>query len=75
MLMAEVRQQALEYLERVQASFEEKGFKAKLQVTLGKAAENIMEVARKEDADLIAMTTHGGTGSAAGSMGVWLTGL
>ncbi|MCK4331456.1 MAG: universal stress protein [Dehalococcoidia bacterium] len=62
MLMAEVQQQALKYLEKVKAGFEGRGMKVKSEVLLGKAIESILQVARKENADLIAITTHGRTG-------------
>ena len=60
MLMAEIKQQALEYLERVKADF--KAEPTRIQVVLGKATDSILQVAQKEKADLIAMTTHGRTG-------------
>lgn len=60
--MAEVQQQALKYLEKVKAGFEGRGMKVKSEVLLGKAIESILQVARKENADLIAITTHGRTG-------------
>jgi len=61
-LMAEVRQQASAYLEKVKSGFEQKGLKARSQTLLGKAVESILEVARAEGVDLIIMTTHGRTG-------------
>jgi nucleotide-binding universal stress UspA family protein len=62
MLMAEVQQQALEYLKRIKATFEGRGAKVRSQVVLGKATESILQVAQKENVDLIAITTHGRTG-------------
>ncbi|MBN2462133.1 MAG: universal stress protein [Dehalococcoidia bacterium] len=59
-LMTEIKQQALEYLEKVKANF--KTTPVKGQVVMGQAADGILEVAQKEKVDLIAMTTHGRTG-------------
>ncbi len=59
-LMTEIKQQALEYLEKVKANF--KITPVKGQVVMGQAADGILEVAQKEKVDLIAMTTHGRTG-------------
>jgi len=60
MLMAEIKQQALEYLEKVKANF--KTVPVRVQVVMGQAADSILQVAQKEKVDLIAMTTHGRTG-------------
>ena len=61
-LMAEDQQLAKKYLEDVTASMDSKGLKVRSQLVVGKAAESIVEVAEKENVDLIAMTTHGRTG-------------
>ena len=60
MLMAEIKQQALEYLEKVKAGF--KAGSIRIQIVIGKATDSILQVAQKEKVDLIAMTTHGRTG-------------
>jgi nucleotide-binding universal stress UspA family protein len=62
MLMAEIQRQAEKYLEGIRANLGKSGIKARSQATIGKAAENILQVAQKEDINLIAMTTHGRTG-------------
>lgn len=62
MLMAKVQEQALEYLVRIKASFEERGMKVRSQILLGKAIESIIQVAQDESVNLIAVTTHGRTG-------------
>jgi nucleotide-binding universal stress UspA family protein len=61
-LMAEIQRQAGEYLEGIKANLGKSGIKARSQAILGKAAESILQVAQKEDINLIAMTTHGRTG-------------
>jgi nucleotide-binding universal stress UspA family protein len=56
------KQQASEYLKRMQARLEKQGIKVKSQVIageLGRVAENILQTAQKEKVDLIAMATHG----------------
>jgi len=60
-LMAEIKQQSLEYLEKVKAGF--KAESIRIQVVLGKATDSILQVAQKEKVNLIAMTTHGRTGA------------
>jgi nucleotide-binding universal stress UspA family protein len=62
MLMAEIQRQAEKYLEGIRANLGKSGIKARSQATVGKAAENILQVAQKEDINLITMTTHGRTG-------------
>ncbi|MBM3119764.1 MAG: universal stress protein [Chloroflexi bacterium] len=65
-LWAEMQKQASEYLERLEDKIEKRGVKVKSQVIpgeLGKVAENIMQVAQKENVNLIAMATHGRTGA------------
>lgn len=62
MLMAEIQRQAEKYLEGIRANLGKNGIKARSQATVGKAAESILQVAQKEDINLITMTTHGRTG-------------
>ena len=47
------------YLNRVAAKLREKGIDCKTLVVHGPVVEKIIEAANKEDADLIAMTSHG----------------
>jgi nucleotide-binding universal stress UspA family protein len=61
-IMAEIQRQAEEYLEGIKANIEKSGIKVRSQAILGKAAESILQVAKKENINLIAMTTHGRTG-------------
>ncbi len=61
-LMAEIQRQAEEYLEGIKANLGKSGIKVRSQAILGKAAESILQIAQKEDINLIAMTTQGRTG-------------
>ena len=61
-LMTEIQRQAEEYMEGIKANIEKSGIKVSSQAILGKAAESILQVAKKENINLIAMTTHGRTG-------------
>jgi nucleotide-binding universal stress UspA family protein len=61
-LMTEIRRQAEEYLEGIKTNIEKSKIKVRSQAILGKAAEGILQVAKKENINLIAMTTHGRTG-------------
>jgi nucleotide-binding universal stress UspA family protein len=61
-LMAEIQRQALEYLQKVKTELEKSGAKVSAQAILGKTTEIILQVAQKEDVNLVAMTTHGRTG-------------
>ena len=47
------------YLEAIAAKFRDKGIACKTMVARGPAVEKIIEAANAEDADLIAMTSHG----------------
>ena len=53
---------ALEYLERQAAELEAGGLRARAVVTMGPAAEAILDAAAREGAGLIAITTHGRSG-------------
>jgi nucleotide-binding universal stress UspA family protein len=64
-LWAEMQKQASEYIEKIKTRLEKQRVKVKSQIIpgeLGKVAESIMQVAQKENVDLIAMATHGRTG-------------
>lgn len=54
--------EAESYLADWQAEFQKRGLKAKTQVVHGCPADAIIEVAESENADLIAMASHGRTG-------------
>lgn len=53
---------AQEYLKSQVGALEAKGIHASAHVRTGNAADEIVDVAKAIDADLIAMTTHGRTG-------------
>jgi len=61
-MMKEMEQEALEYLTKTEAGFQNKDIKASLHAPSGRAAERIVEVARDENIDLIVMSTHGRSG-------------
>jgi nucleotide-binding universal stress UspA family protein len=61
-LMTEVQRQAEKYLEEIKANLVKSGIKVRSQAILGKSVKSILQVAQKEDINLIAMTTHGRTG-------------
>ncbi len=61
-LMAEEQQLAEKYLGGLKDSLAKKGMNVRAQIVVGKAADSIVEVADKENADLIAMTTRGRSG-------------
>ncbi len=61
-LWAEAKQQASEYLKKMEARLKKQGMKVKSQVIpgeLGRVADTILQTAQKEKVDLIAMATHG----------------
>jgi nucleotide-binding universal stress UspA family protein len=61
-LWAEAKQQASEYLKKMEAKLRKQGMKVKAQVIpgeLGRVPETILQAAQKEEVDLIAMATHG----------------
>ena len=61
-LMAEIQQQSLEYLQKVKVELEKSGATVSTQAILGEAIKGILQVAQKENVNLIAMTSHGRTG-------------
>jgi nucleotide-binding universal stress UspA family protein len=60
----ERREAAKAYLAGLVAEMKAKGIEAETRVRRGEPVEEILAAAREEDADLIAMTTHGRTGPA-----------
>jgi len=61
-LTAELQQQAMEYLEKAKGAFTRKRIKVRPQAVVGMAAEAIMELAHRENVDVVALTTHGRSG-------------
>jgi len=61
-MTAELQQQAVEYLEKAKGGFGRKRIKVRPHAVVGTAAETIMELAQKEKADVVALTTHGRSG-------------
>lgn len=62
-LVAEVKEQATAYLERVRTAFADEKTRVKLLVEMGKPAESIMQAAGREQVHLIALSSHGRTGA------------
>lgn len=60
--MGHWRQEAESYMARVQGELREQGYKVKVQTLEGDVASVVCQVAEQENADLIAMTTHGRSG-------------
>lgn len=50
------------YLKAIRGEFREKGVQARTRVTRGPVVQAILEAAEEEDADLIALASHGRTG-------------
>jgi nucleotide-binding universal stress UspA family protein len=67
--METFKNHALSYMNTVQDSLKEKGIIVNSQLTLGNAAEEIIDFADKNDFDLVAMSTHGRSG-----FGRWIFG-
>jgi nucleotide-binding universal stress UspA family protein len=57
-------QEAAAYLAARQAEFREKGIEARTRVAFGPVVGEIINMAEREGADLIAMASHGRTGPA-----------
>lgn len=57
-------QEAQEYLESVQEDFRQLGIETKIVIAHGPVVRSILNAARDEKADLIAMASHGRTGLA-----------
>lgn len=60
--MKEMTKQAVLYLESVQGKLKEKGIESKVKVNHGPVVEGIINTAKSQDADLIAITSHGRSG-------------
>ncbi len=60
--MEEMTKQAGLYLENVQGEFREKGIESRVHVGYGPVVEGVINIARSQDADLIAIASHGRTG-------------
>jgi nucleotide-binding universal stress UspA family protein len=56
------REKAEHYLETVVSAFQRRGVNARVEVTLGAAAEEIIRFADEISADVVAMSTHGRSG-------------
>lgn len=61
-LLEDRMKDAESYLNGLQAAFQEKGITARSQVIFGSIVATILDVAKREDADLIAMSSHGRSG-------------
>jgi nucleotide-binding universal stress UspA family protein len=64
-----VRKSLLSYLDHVAGPIRNKGLKVSTTVLFGKAADNIVEYAEKNEIDLVAVSTHGRSG-----LGRWVFG-
>ena len=60
--LAQIKQKAQDYLEKVAATLRSKNIGVKTVVTVGHAAEEIVKAAQNTGANLIAMSTHGYSG-------------
>lgn len=60
--LSQIKQAALDYLEKVAAKLRAKGIEVKTMVMVGHAAEEIIEAAKQTGANVIAMSTHGYSG-------------
>jgi nucleotide-binding universal stress UspA family protein len=62
--LKQLAKQAESYVSALKKEFRDKGIKAKACVVNGAVVKAIIDCAEREDADLIAMTSHGRTGLA-----------
>jgi len=62
-LVADAKEQATAYLERVRTAFTDEKTSVKLLVEMGKPADSIMKAAEREQVNLIALSSHGRTGA------------
>jgi nucleotide-binding universal stress UspA family protein len=60
--LKQIKQNALEYLEKIAAPLREKRIDVKTMISVGNAAEEIIKAAQKTGANVIAMSTHGYSG-------------
>jgi len=60
--LKKIKQKSLNYLEKVAKQLRAKGIDVNTATAVGNAAEEIIEVAQKTGANLIAMSTHGYSG-------------
>ncbi len=67
--MEQLSQKAQKYLETVAAPMREKNIDVTTKVSAGHAAEEILNITDKVDADLIAMSTHGRSGLSLWALG------
>ena len=63
-IVAERTQASQAYLTNLQGRFLEKGLDAAFRIASGRVVDEIIETAARENADLIAMSSHGRTGLA-----------
>ena len=60
--VGKMQRQAARYLHRVMNQLEKKGIKVQIEVLLGEPAQEIINYAKENDCDLIAMASHGRSG-------------
>jgi nucleotide-binding universal stress UspA family protein len=61
----EQRMKAAEkYLKKIQGEFRQKGIEARMEIGHGSVVDDIINTARRRDADLIALASHGRSGLA-----------
>jgi nucleotide-binding universal stress UspA family protein len=60
--LKQIKQNALEYLEKIAAPLRAKRIDVKTMISVGNAAEEIIKAAQKTGANVIAMSTHGYSG-------------
>lgn len=58
----QIVEEAESYLKALKGEFREKGIEARTRVAYGPVVQAILEVAEEEEADLIALASHGRTG-------------
>lgn len=68
-LLTDRRQHVADYLSNQQAALQNDGYTVDIRIGQGDAAQYVVDVAVSEDADLIAMTTHGRTGFMRSTLG------
>ena len=61
-LLANCRSQSTRYLSGIQKAFQDQGLNAKIEVTMGKPAEEILNYTERGNIGLISITTHGRSG-------------